>query len=222
LTPKLRVAAFTLSLDGFGAGPDQSRERPLGRGAEALHRWLHGTATFRRRVLREEGGSTGLDDRFAAASFEGVGAWIIGRNMFGPVRGAWPDEAWRGWWGEAPPFGVPVFVLTHHPRRSFDMTGGTSFHFVTEGPAAALERARKAAGGRDVRIGGGVATVRQYLAAGLVDEMHLALVPAPLGRGEALLAGIDLVALGYAATERAASEEAMHVVLARRGGAGLS
>jgi dihydrofolate reductase len=167
-------------------------------------------------MLGESDGTAGVDDRFAARGFENIGAWIVGRNMFGPVRGAWPDESWRGWWGDTPPYRAPVFVLTHHPRPSLAMNGGTTFHFVTGGLAAALDQAREAAGDRDVRLGGGVATVRAYLQAGLVDEMHLAIAPALLGRGEHLFAGIDLPALGLEIVEHASSDEAMHVVLAKR------
>ena len=214
---KVRVAAFGVSLDGFGAGSDQSVAAPLGRGGEQLHAWAWPTRTFRA-IHGESGGSTGVDDDFAAASFAGVGAWILGRNMFGPVRGPWRDDEWKGWWGDEPPYHVPVFVLTHHPRAPLAMAGGTTFFFVTDGIEAALERARDAARGGDVRIGGGVATVRQYLRAGLVDEMHLALAPALVGSGEALLAGIDLAALGFAVVRHAATEQAMHVVLAKRAG----
>ena len=212
---RVRVAAFGLSLDGYGAGPDQSLENPMGKGGMALHQWVLPTRFFCA-MQGKEGGTTGIDDDFARRGFEHVGAWILGRNMFGPVRGPWPDDAWKGWWGASPPYHVPVFVLTHHPRASIEMEGGTTFHFVTDGIHAALERARAAAGGQDVRIGGGVATVRQYLRAGLVDEIHLALAPALLGSGEALLAGIDLRALGFELTEHAGTGSAMHVVLARR------
>ena len=216
---KVRVNAFSISLDGYGAGSDQSLENPLGVGGEALHRWVFPTRTFQR-MHGEAGadGTTGIDDEFAAAGFADIGAWILGRNMFGPVRGPWPDESWRGWWGENPPYHVPVFVLTHHSRKSIEMEGGTTFHFVTDGIHAALDRAREAAVGRDVRIGGGVSTVRQYLNAGLIDEMHLAIAPVLLGRGEALLAGIDLPALGFACTRHVASPHAMHVVLTRQAG----
>ncbi len=212
---KVKVAAFSVSLDGYGAGRAQSLEAPLGRGGEQLHKWVWPTRTFRAKVLGQSGGTTGIDDDFAAASFAGVGAWILGRNMFGPVRGPWPDDAWKGWWGDEPPYHTPVFVLTHHPRAPLAMAGGTTFHFVTDGIEAALERARDAAGGADVRIGGGVATVRQYLRAGLVDEMHLAFAPALLGGGEALLADIDLPALGFSIARKAATEDALHVVLAK-------
>jgi dihydrofolate reductase len=213
---KLRVNAFTISLDGFGAGPDQRLDAPLGAGGEKLHQWFVPTRTFRRMVLGQQDGLTGIDDDFAVRSFENVGAWILGRNMFGPVRGPWPDESWRGWWGESPPYHVPVFVLTHHARPPLEMEGGTVFHFVTDGFESALRQARAAAGGRDVRIGGGVATIRQFLAAGLIDEMHLAISLVLLGRGEHLFAGIDLPALGFRVAERVATDAATHVVLARQ------
>lgn len=211
---KVKVSAFTVSVDGYGAGPDQSLEQPLGVGGSTLHGWMLPTRTFRQ-MIGQEGGSTGVDDAFARASMENVGAWILGRNMFGPVRGPWPDETWQGWWGPSPPYHVPVFVLTHHARAPLAMQGGTTFHFETGGIHAALERARAAAGGRDVRIGGGVATVRQYLQAGLVDEMHLAISPTLLGRGEALLEGIDLPAMGFGCRRHVGSEAALHVVLAK-------
>lgn len=211
---QVRVAAFSLSVDGFGAGPGQDLANPLGVGGMALHEWAFGTRTFRR-MFGQEGGSEGVDDGFAVRSFERVGAWILGRNMFGPVRGPWPDETWKGWWGEEPPYHTDVFVLTHHPRPDLVMAGGTTFHFVTEGIHAALERARQAAGDLDVRIGGGVATIRQYLQAGLIDQLHLVQAPALLGQGESLLAGLDLPALGYRCLERAAGELASHVVLGR-------
>lgn len=214
---RVRVAAFSVSADGYGAGPDQSLEHPLGIGGLALHEWAFGTPTFRK-MHGGEGGSPGPDDDFARAGFENVGAWILGRNMFGPVRGPWPDESWKGWWGEIPPYHVPVYVLTHHAREPLPMRGGTTFHFVTGGIHDALERARDAAAGRDVRIGGGVATVRQYLRAGLVDAMHLAIAPVLLGRGEALLEGIDLVQAGFRCTRHVASGQAMHLVLERDAG----
>jgi dihydrofolate reductase len=213
--PKLRVDAFTISIDGYGAGPDQSLENPLGAGGMALHEWAFGTRTFQR-MFGKEGGTTGIDEDFAERSFDNVGAWILGRNMFGPVRGPWPDESWKGWWGDTPPYRVPVFVLTHHERASITMNGGTVFHFVTGGIEAALRHATGAAAGKDVRLGGGVATIRQYLRAGLVDEMHLAISPILLGRGEHLLDGIDLPKLGFQLAEHVASEKATHVVLARR------
>lgn len=209
---KLKVLAFAVSVDGFGAGPDQSLQDPLGVGGMGLHPWMLHTRTFAA-MHGGSGGDGGIDDDWAQRSFHEIGAWILGRNMFGPVRGPWPDEGWRGWWGDEPPYHVPVFVLTHHARPSLVMRGGTVFHFVTGGIHEALQRARQAAQGRDVRVGGGVATVRQYLQAGLVDEMHLVQSPVLLGRGEALLAGIDLAALGFRCTEHQASELAQHVVL---------
>jgi dihydrofolate reductase len=213
---RVRIASFSVSLDGYGAGPGQSLQHPLGRGGEHLHEWFKPTRTFQRMVLGNDDGTTGADDELAAGGFAGVGAWILGRNMFGPVRGPWPDDSWQGWWGPSPPYHVPVFVLTHHARAPLEMEGGTTFHFVTDGIEAALARAREAAAGRDVRIGGGVSLVRQYLQAGLVDEVHLALTPALLGSGEALLAGIDLRALGFECTRHVATENALHVVLTRR------
>ena len=212
---KLRVHCFALSLDGYGAGPEQSLENPLGVGGVALHEWVFATRTFQQ-MFGADGGTTGVDDDFAARGVARVGAWILGRNMFGPVRGAWPDESWKGWWGANPPYHTPVFVLTRHARPSIETAGGTSFHFVGDGIHAALDRARAAAGGLDVRLGGGVATIRQYLQAGLVDEMHLALTPVLLGAGEPLLAGIDLPGLGYERTEHVLTPNAMHVVLAKR------
>lgn len=213
---RLRVHAFSVSLDGYGAGPDQSREHPLGRGGEALHTWFFPTRTFRRMTGAGDG-TTGVDEEHAARGFDTIGAWILGRNMFGPVRGPWPDESWRGWWGESPPYHVPAFVLTHHPRPPLEMEGGTIFHFVTGGIEEALDRAREAAAGKDVRLGGGAATIRQYLRAGLVDEMHVAISPILLGDGEALFAGLDLPALGYEVREHVAGGAATHAVIARRG-----
>jgi len=210
----VRAAAFSVSLDGFGAGPDQTLEQPMGRGGLDLHRWALETRTFRA-MFGQEGGSTGTDDAFAARSFANVGSWILGRNMFGPVRGSWPDHEWRGWWGEEPPYRCEVFVLTHHPRPALEMTGGTVFRFVAGGPEAILRQARAAAQGRDVRIGGGVATLRQFIAAGLLDEMHLAMAPVLLGSGEALFAGLDLPRLGWRVTETAETAFARHVVLRR-------
>ena len=213
--PELRVSAFSLSLDGFAAGAGQGLAHPLGAGGEALHGWMRDTRTFHR-MLGEPGGSEGVDDDYARRSMHGIGAWIMGRNMFGPVRGPWPDGDWKGWWGDEPPYRVPVFVLTHHARAPLEMAGGTTFHFVTGGIHEALERARAAAGDLDVRIGGGAATVRQYLQAGLVDRMQLAISPVLLGRGESLLAGIDLAAAGFRCVERAGTPDALHVVLAKR------
>jgi dihydrofolate reductase len=211
---KLRVNSFSISLDGYGAGPMQGLDNPLGVGGEALHEWLFPTRTFRQ-MSGNEGGSTGSDEDFAKRGFKNVGAWILGRNMFGPLRGAWPDGTWKGWWGDNPPYHVPVFVLTHHARAPISMQGGTTFNFVTDGIMSALERATAAAGGRDVRLGGGVATVREYVRAGLVDEMHLAISPILLGSGEHLLSGIDMLKLGYRCTEHVGTEKATHVVLTK-------
>ncbi|CAL95609.1 dihydrofolate reductase family protein [Azoarcus olearius] len=213
---RVRVESFAVSIDGFGAGPDQSLDNPLGVGGMALHEWVLPTRTFQRKVLGQEGGTTGIDDDFAARGFDNVGAWILGRNMFGPVRGPWPDLDWKGWWGDEPPYHVPVFVLTHHPRPPLQMKGGTVFHFVGD-IHDALAQARAAAAGQDVRIGGGPATIRQYLRAGLIDELHIALSPVLLGRGEALFAGLDLPALGYECTAFSASEKAGHLLIQRTG-----
>jgi dihydrofolate reductase len=219
---RLRVHGFGISIDGYGAGPAQDLTNPMGVGGMALHQWVLGTKTFRKiaggfagSLIGDQAGRGGLDDEFAARGFENLGAWIMGRNMFGPVRGPWPDDEWKGWWGENPPYHVPVFVLTHHSRAPLTMDGGTTFHFVTDGIHAALKRATQAAQGKDVRLGGGVATVRQYLAAGLVDEIHLAVAPALLGRGEHVFSGIDTVSLGYECTKHVSSDLATHVVLAR-------
>src|SRR5262245_47117929 len=214
--PKLRVHAFSISLDGYGAGPDQDLQNPLGVGGMALHEWSHATRTFRQ-LFGQEGGSTGADDALAARGFADIGAWILGRNMFGPVRGPWPDDSWKGWWGDNPPYHVPVFVLTHHARAPISMDGGTTFHFVTAGIEAALARATEAAGGKDIRLGGGVATIRQYLRARLIDEMHLAISPTLLGSGVHLLAGLDLPKLGYRCSEHVPTEKATHVVLSKVG-----
>jgi dihydrofolate reductase len=213
--PKLCVRSFSLSLDGYGAGPDQDLDNPLGVGGGALHEWAFATRTFRR-MFGGTGGTTGIDEDFAARGFANIGAWILGRNMFGPVRGPWPDDAWKGWWGDNPPYHMPVFVLTHHPRASIIMSGGTTFHFITDGIHAALERAVDAAHGQDIRLGGGVATIRQYLRAALVDEMHLAISPVLLGSGESLLEGIDLPKLGYQRTEHVPTPNATHVVITKR------
>ena len=213
--PKLRVHGFAVSIDGYGAGPHQDLEHPLGVGGVALHEWAFATRTFQQ-MFGGEGGTTGIDDGFAARGFRNVGAWIMGRNMFGPVRGTWPDESWRGWWGDNPPYHTPVFVLTHHPRDSVVMDGGTVFHFVTDGIHGAFERATDAANGKDIRLGGGVATIKQYLRAGLVDEMHLAIAPTLLGSGEQLFAGLDMNKLGYQRTEHVPTENATHIVLAKR------
>jgi dihydrofolate reductase len=212
---RLRVHAFSISLDGYGAGPNQDVNNPLGVGGVELHEWFFPTRTFQQ-MLGKDGGTTGIDDDFAARGLANIGAWIMGRNMFGPVRGPWPDDAWKGWWGDNPPYHTPVFVLTNNPRASIDMDGDTTFHFITEGIHAALERATEAAKGQDVRLGGGVATIRQYLRAGLVDEMHVAIAPILLGCGEHLFAGIDAREFGYQCTEHAPAPNATHVVLTKR------
>src|SRR5688572_13237865 len=212
---KLRVNAFSISLDGFGAGPNQSVETPLGEHGESLHEWIFPTRMFK--TLYGDGhGETGPDNDFAERSFENLGAWIMGRNMFGPMRGEWPDDTWKGWWGDNPPYHCDVFVLTHHARAPLAMAGGTTFHFVTEGIHAALDRARASAKGKDVRIGGGASVIRQYLAAGLIDTMHLAVSPVLLGGGEHLLAGIDLRALGFTDVEYVGTPKAAHYVLNKR------
>jgi dihydrofolate reductase len=213
---RLRIQSFSLSIDGFGAGPDQTLENPIGVGGLEMMKWALGTKTFQQMHGSGLDGTTGVDDDFAQRGFRNVGAWILGRNMFGPVRGPWPSHDWKGWWGPNPPYHCPVFVLTHHARPSLTMEGGTTFHFVTDGIRAALSRAREAAGGQDVRVGGGVATVREYLLAGLIDELHLAIAPVLLGSGEHLLAGIDLKKMGFECTEHIAGEQASHVVLTRR------
>ena len=212
--PKVRVNAFGMSLDGFGAGPNQSLENPLGVGGTGVFQWFFPTRTFQT-MHSGGGGTTGPDDDFAAGGFENVGAWILGRNMFGPVRGAWPDDSWKGWWGETPPYHCDVFVLTHHARNSIPMDGGTTFHFVTGGIHEALDRAVASAKGKDVRVGGGVATIQQYLRAGLIDELHLAISPVLLGSGESLFADVDLLKLGYTCTSHVATENAMHVILTK-------
>ncbi len=211
---RLSVRCFSISLDGFGAGPNQDLDH-LGAGGLGLHEWMFGARTFRQ-ILGTDGGATGMDDDFVARGFHKVGAWMMGRNMFGPVRGPWPDNAWKGWWGDNPPFHTPVFVLTNHPRASIDMSGGTTFYFVTDGIHAALERAVDAANGQGVRLGGGVATIRQYLRAGLIDEMHLAMSPVLVGAGECLLEGIDAPQLGYQCTEHVPTPNATHFVIAKR------
>lgn len=220
---RLRVNAFSISIDGYGAGPCQDLDNPLGVGGTALHTWVFGTRTFQKlhgdfagALIGDEVGRAGPDDDFAARGFENVGAWILGRNMFGPMRGPWVDDGWKGWWGPNPPYHVPVFVLTHHARAPLTMEGGTTFHFVTDGIHAALKRAKEAARGKDVRLGGGVATIREYLTEGLIDELHLAISPVLLGRGEHLLAGIDMVSLGYQCTEHVATSHATHGVLAKQ------
>jgi len=212
---RIRVESFTISLDGYGAGPDQSCEQPLGIGGEALHGWLVSTRSWQQ-LHGKAGGDAGVDDTFAMRAHRNVGAWIMGRNMFGPVRGPWPDAAWRGWWGDDPPYHGPVFVLTHHARPSLQMEGGTVFHFVTGGIHEALDRARQAAGDKDVQISGGAETIRQYLRAGLIDELHIAISPILLGSGERLFDGLDVLASGYECVQFAPSEKAAHMVLRRQ------
>lgn len=211
---KLRVESFTISLDGYGAGPGQDLANPLGVGGTALHGWAWTTPTFKR-LFGQEGGVEGVDEDFAQRGFRNVGAWILGRNMFGPVRGPWPDLAWRGWWGENPPYHVPIFVLTQYPREPLVMAGDNVFHFVTGGIHAALTLAKAAAGEQDVRLGGGVQAIREYLVEGLIDEMHLAISPVLLGKGEHLLAGIDLPKLGYKVAQHGPGAQATHVVLTK-------
>ena len=213
---RLVVRAFSISIDGFGAGPDQSLDNPLGVGGPEIFNWFFHTRTFQK-MYGDAEGETGIDDDFAVRSFENIGAWIMGRNMFGPVRGPWPDESWRGWWGEEPPYHTPVFVLTHHARAPLKMKGGTEFFFVTDGIESALEQAKKAAGGKDIRIGGGVSTVRQYLRASLIDELHLPMSPVVFGRGENLFAGLDLRALGYEYASHTPGKRALaHLIIRKR------
>jgi dihydrofolate reductase len=219
--PKI-TTSFSVSVDGFAAGPRQGLENPMGVGGEALGEWAFATQTFQRmhnkdwaRGYSNEVATTGIDDRCFARRFLNIGAWILGRNMFGPIRGPWPDNAWRGWWGDAPPFGGPVFVLTHYPRDPIRMQGGTTFDFVTAGIHRALEIAKAAANGKDVCVGGGVSTVQQYLRAGLIDEVNLAICPVLLGSGESFFEGTDVVKLGYTCTDHVAGERATHVILER-------
>lgn len=214
---QVRVESFAISLDGYGAGPNQDIDFPLGAGGADLHQWAYPTLTFQRALYGADGGTTGIDEEFAARGFRNVGAWILGRNMFGPIRGPWPDMNWKGWWGDNPPYHVPVFVLTHHARPPIEMEGNTTFHFVTGGIHEALDRARVAANGMDVRIGGGPDTVRQYLRAGLIDELHIAIAPILLGGGERLFEEVNLRASGYECVQFMASEKATHVVLRRQG-----
>jgi dihydrofolate reductase len=214
---RVRVECFTISLDGYGAGPNQDIRNPLGVGGTDLHRWLVPTRTFQRTLFGADGGTTGIDDDFAARGFKNVGAWILGRNMFGPIRGSWPDMNWKGWWGENPPYHVPTFILTHHAHPPIEMKGGTTFYFVTGGIHEALDRARDAANEMDVRIGGGTKTLQQYLRLGLIDEMHVAISPVLLGGGERLFEGIDLRTLGYECVQFVASDKAAHLVLRRQG-----
>jgi dihydrofolate reductase len=213
---RIRVESFTISLDGYGAGPDQDINNPLGVGGMDLHQWFVPTRTFQR-THGSRDGTTGIDDDFAARGFQNIGAWILGRNMFGPVRGSWADLSWKGWWGDNPPYHVPVFVLTHHARSPIEMEGGTTFYFVTQGIHETLDQARQAAKGLDVRIGGGPRTIQQYLRAGLIDELHIAISPVLLGQGERLFEGVDLRALGYDCVKFVPSEKVTHVVLRRHG-----
>lgn len=213
---QVRVESFSISLDGFGAGVNQSLDNPLGVRGESLHGWALATRTFQQVLFGKDEGSTGLDDQFAARGMKNIGAWILGRNMFSPLRGAWLDESWKGWWGDNPPYHCPVFVLTHHPRASLEMEGGTVFHFITGGIHEALRLAREAAGEKDIRIGGGVATIQQYLQAKLIDEMHLAVSPVILGSGECLFSGVDLVALGYECVEHAGTPNVTHIVIRKK------
>lgn len=209
---KIKVAAFSVSLDGFGAGPAQSMENPLGAGGEDLHTWIVTTRMFQQ-MGGKEGGTDGVDNDIADKSMENIGAWIMGRNMFGPVRGPWPNDEWKGWWGGKPPYHVPVFVLTHHPRATLEMEGGTTFHFITDGVRSALEAAKKVADDKDIRIGGGVSTIRQFLQAGYIDEIQLTFSPVFLGSGEHLFLGMDLPALGFNQIKKVNGEKALHVIL---------
>lgn len=213
---KLRVESFTISLDGFGAGPDQTLANPLGVGGQALHGWALKTKTFQRVLFGKDEGSTGIDEDFAARGMRNMGAWILGRNMFGPVRGPWPDDSWKGWWGDNPPYHCPVFVLTHYARSPIEMEGGTVFHFVTGGIDEALRLAQAAAGTKDIRVGGGVSSIQQYLRAKLIDEMHIAISPVLLGAGERLFSGVDLPALGYECVEHVGTPDATHVVIRKK------
>lgn len=213
---KVRVAAFAVSLDGYGAGPRQDLHHPVGERGFELFGWFHQTEVFKKRVAGQSGGTKGIDNGFADQSFENIGAWILGRNMFGPVRGPWKDNSWKGWWGDEPPYHVPVFVLTHHARAPLVMKGDTTFYFITDGIESALKKAKEAAKGKDVRIGGGVSTVRQYLAAGQIDELHLAFTPALMGEGENLFAGLNLFALGYSVAKTVPGENATHVIITKR------
>lgn len=212
---KVRVNCFAISLDGFGAGADQSLENPLGLGGAALHKWFYPTATFQE-MLGNDGGLAGIDNDFARRGMENLGSWILGRNMFSPTRGPWTDENWKGWWGDTPPYHCEVFILTHHARSPIKMKGGTTFHFVTDGIQSALDKAKAAAKGKDIRIGGGVNTIRQYLEAGLIDEMHIAVSPVLLGKGEHLMNGIDLSVLGFRQVDYVGTEKAAHYALAKK------
>jgi dihydrofolate reductase len=212
---RVRVHNFSISIDGFGAGPHQTRENPLGVGGESLHDWFIPTRAFQR-INGKAGGTTGIDDDIATRFSEGIGAWIMGRNMFGPIRGPWPDDTWHGWWGKNPPYHGPVFVLTHHSRQPIEMEGGTTFYFVTSGIRDALEQAQDAAAGTDVHVSGGVGTIRQYLEAGLIDELHVAISPILLGSGEHLFHGLDLTELGYECSQHVPTQAATHVILTKR------
>jgi dihydrofolate reductase len=212
----LRVESFSISLDGFGAGADQSLENPLGIGGEGLHGWALATRTFQKTLFGKDEGSTGVDDEFARRGFRNIGAWILGRNMFSPSRGPWPDDSWRGWWGDEPPYHCKVFILTHYARAPIEMEGGTVFHFVTDGIHEAERRARDAAGDKDVRIGGGVSTIQQFLRERRIDELHLAIAPTLLGSGERLFAGVDLVQLGYECVEQVGTPNATHIVIRKK------
>ncbi|MBL0262495.1 MAG: dihydrofolate reductase [Leptospiraceae bacterium] len=215
---KLKILCFSLSADGYGAGPNQSLENPLGMGGMALHEWVFPTQSFQKmHGGNKQEGTMGIDNDFAVKGFENIGAWILGRNMFGPIRGEWKDEEWKGWWGDNPPYHCDVFVLTNHARSPIVMEGGTTFHFITEGIEVALQKAKIAANGKDVRIGGGVNTIRQYLQKKLIDEMHLAVSPVLLGKGENLFYGIDLADLGYQIKEHKPSEAAMHIIITKNG-----
>jgi dihydrofolate reductase len=211
---KVRVAGFSVSVDGFGAGPEQSLNDPLGKLGPDMFQWFFHTRTFRAMTGKDDG-SSGIDEDYASRAMANFGAFILGRNMFGPIRGEWPDDAWKGWWGPNPPYHTPTYILTHYPREPIVMEGGTTFYFITGGIHEALEKAKAAAGGKDVKIGGGVSTVRQYLQAGLIDELHFAVSPVVLGQGEAMFSGIDLPALGFRVTQHVASEHATHIVLAK-------
>jgi dihydrofolate reductase len=216
---KLRVCCFGISLDGYGAGPGQDLNNPLGIGGFSVHKWHISTRTFQR--LHGDGtveGTEGVDDEFEAQGLENIGAWIMGRNMFGPIRGSWPNADWKGWWGANPPYHVPVFVLTHYPRPDTIMEGGTTFHFVVDGIESALQQARRVAKGKDIRLGGGVATIREYLKAALIDELHLAISPTFLGSGEHLLKDIDVNSLGYLCDEKVTSGQAAHMLIRKRAG----
>jgi dihydrofolate reductase len=215
--PKLCVRSFAVSLDGYGAGADQDLQNPLGVGGPELMEWFFYTRVWHHMHEQDNGdGETGIDNSFAEKGFENIGAWILGRNMFGPVRGPWPDESWRGWWGEEPPYHTPVYVLTHHARPPLEMAGGTTFHFVTDGIESALQQAKFAAGNRDVRLGGGADTIRQYLQARLIDELHLVVRPVLLGTGEPLFVGLNLRDLGYECVESVTGERATHVMLRKQ------